>query len=306
MKLLKDLCAAVAPSGAEEAVQKVIAAAMAGLCEEIATDALGNLICHKAGQGQTVLLETPVDSVGVSVTHIEENGHLRVSNIGGLSAEAAVNQRFSFADGRIAIAASEGKQADFSSLFLDTLGESGFAVGDAGALCAPFVSTGHYLTAPSLSARVGAYCLIKALEKAASTRDITVVFAAQGNLASRGAQCAAFGRAPSLALSVDAVCADGQGAPALGEGPAVKVMDRSIITCAALRKRLFALAGDEPCQSEISKRKSDAGAIHISCGGIETGGAAVPVRYYHTAGETADIRDIEGTIRLLSAFIEQA
>lgn len=306
MKLLEELCAAIAPSGAEEAVQDVICSAMAALCDDITTDALGNLICHKRGKGETLLLETPVDSVGLAVTHVEENGRLRVSNIGDLTAAAAVNQRFSFPDGRMALAASDASAADEASLFLDSLGEGGFAVGDALALSAPFLCTKQRVTSPALSARVGAYCLITAAETAAPERDITFVFAAQGQLASRGARTAAFALSPSLALSVDAAAADEGGRLALGGGPAIKVMDQSIITDEALREKLFALSDPFPCQREISERHSDAGAIHTSCGGIVTGALAVPVRYYHTANETADIRDIEGTIRLLSAFIARA
>lgn len=306
MKLLEKLCGAIAPSGAEETVNEVIREAMAPLCDEITTDALGNLLCHKKGEGAPLLLETPIDSVGLAITHIEEDGRLRVENIGDLSAAKAVGHRFAFADGRMALCHGEGEEADMASLFLDPLGEKGFAVGDASALSEPFVRTKCYVASPSLSARLGAYCLIKAAKQAVTARPLTFVFAAQGQLFSRGACVAAFGLAPSLALSVDAVSADGKAAPVLGGGPAVLMMDKSIIPCAKMRDYLVRASGDAPLQRVVSRRNSDAGALHTSGGGILTGGLAVPCRYYHTAGEMADIGDIEGTIRLLSAFMATA
>ena len=50
---------------------------------------------------------------------------------------------------------------------------------------------------------------------------------------------------------------------------------------------------------------TDAGAIHLSCGGVPTGCISIPTRYIHTPCEMADKNDINCAVKLLTKMIEK-
>jgi len=61
-----------------------------------------------------------------------------------------------------------------------------------------------------------------------------------------------------------------------------------------------------PYQSEILERGgTDAGAIHLTRGGVPTGAVSVPCRYIHTPCEMVDIDDVNAVIKLLLAFLQK-
>ena len=96
MKLLQALCDITAPSGHETALHELIKAEIKDYVDEITTDALGNLIAHKKGAGKRLMLAAHADEIGLIVTYIEENGYIRVQNIGGVRPQYALAQRVRF------------------------------------------------------------------------------------------------------------------------------------------------------------------------------------------------------------------
>ena len=50
---------------------------------------------------------------------------------------------------------------------------------------------------------------------------------------------------------------------------------------------------------------TDAGAIHVSCTGVKTGGVSVPCRYIHTPVEMVDLSDVQACVELVLAFVEK-
>ena len=62
---------------------------------------------------------------------------------------------------------------------------------------------------------------------------------------------------------------------------------------AAQKPDIFLLAGG-----------TDGGAIHLTRGGVPTGGISIPTRYVHTPLEMADAGDIEACAALVAAFAQ--
>ncbi len=94
---------------------------------------------------------------------------------------------------------------------------------------------------------------------------------------------------------------------AVNKGVAVKAMDRTIIVSPKIKQWMTdtAIRQQIPYQCEvISAGGTDAGPVHLSKGGIPTGGLAIPVRYLHTASEIAAKSDIEAAYRLLSELLK--
>ena len=89
---------------------------------------------------------------------------------------------------------------------------------------------------------------------------------------------------------------------------AVKVMDYSVLCDAYIRSVMIECAKENeiPYQLEImTDGGTDAGAMHLSRGGVKTGGISIPTRYIHSPSEVADIRDINACTELLKAVIKK-
>ena len=52
MELLKKLTECISPSGREDEIREIIKNEVQEYCDEMYTDVLGNLICHKKGHGK--------------------------------------------------------------------------------------------------------------------------------------------------------------------------------------------------------------------------------------------------------------
>ncbi|MBA2311490.1 MAG: M42 family peptidase, partial [Actinobacteria bacterium] len=70
-------------SGREEAIRAAVSAEIEGLVDEVEVDALGNLIAIRRGDGPRIMLSAHMDSIGFLVSHIDDDGFLRILPVGG-------------------------------------------------------------------------------------------------------------------------------------------------------------------------------------------------------------------------------
>ena len=85
-ELVQQLTAAYGPSGRETEVADLIEKLLKGKVDSFHRDALGNLICEKKGtdkKGKRIMFSAHMDQIGMVVTHIEKEGYLRISGVGG-------------------------------------------------------------------------------------------------------------------------------------------------------------------------------------------------------------------------------
>ena len=108
-ELISKLTAVFGPSGREESVSQVISQLAAPYADEITTDTLGNLIIHKRGEGPRLMLAAHMDSIGLVVTYMEEDGSLRFGKIGGVTAKEIRNAPVRFENGVIGTVKVHGK-----------------------------------------------------------------------------------------------------------------------------------------------------------------------------------------------------
>lgn len=323
MELLKKLCEAFGPSGCETEISEVIKKEMEGFADEIYSDNMGNLICHKKGTGKKIMYAAHMDEIGLMVTYIEKNGYLRCTGIGYLPPHFSINRFVKFENGTVGVAAYE-KEHESSmkqdKVFIDIGAESKedaeklVSVGDTCAVMSHFVKMGDKISSKTLDNRASCYALIRAAKEMKTDNDIYYVFTTQEEVGLRGAGPAAYKIEPDYAICID-VTMNGdtpecdKNSLALGKGTAIKVMDHSVITGIEVRNKLISLAKEKgiPYQLEvITGGGTDAGAIHTAKGGIKTGAVSIPMRYIHTATETSSIKDIENTVKLIKAFGEEA
>jgi endoglucanase len=87
----------------------------------------------------------------------------------------------------------------------------------------------------------------------------------------------------------------------LGNGAAIKVMDRSIMCDADVRTLMIETAKKNNIRYQLeimTDGGTDAGALHLTRAGVKTGGISLPTRYVHSPSETADIRDLKACVEL--------
>ena len=93
----------------------------------------------------------------------------------------------------------------------------------------------------------------------------------------------------------------------LGEGAAVKIMDRGSISNPELVRDLLAAgerAGVKTQREVLPFGGTDASAIQLSRGGVIAGTVSIPCRYVHSACEVIDLRDVEAARALLLEYLK--
>lgn len=324
LELIQTLNAAHGPSGDEGGIREKLAELARPLADEISTDTMGNLIVRKLGSGPRVMLCAHMDSIGFIVTHVEENGFLRVGRLGGISPKEAAYTPVRSAGGVRGVIVPEEK-ADFGKLKLDEcyvdIGAKdretalkAVAVGDTMIYDSPCFTNQGKVVSPYLDNRISCAILLKVLEEMElCPNDLYVVFTVQEEVGLRGAKPAAWAVDPDYAVVVDVTDVDDTpgsekcGTVRLGKGPAIKIMDSSVICHPDMIQKLEsqAKALDMPTQRDIMRAGgTDAGVMHTTRIGVRTGGVSVPCRYIHTPVEMADLQDARDCAKLLCAFVQ--
>ena len=324
LELIQTLNAAHGPSGDEGGIRERLAELARPLADEISTDTMGNLIVRKLGSGPRVMLCAHMDSIGLIVTHVEENGFLRVGRLGGISPKEAAYTPVRFAGGARGVIVPEEK-ADFGKLKLDEcyvdIGAKdretalkAVAVGDTMIYDSSCFTNQGKVVSPYLDNRISCAILLKVLEEMElCPNDLYVVFTVQEEVGLRGAKPAAWAVDPDYAVVVDVTDVDDTpgsekcGTVRLGKGPAIKIMDSSVICHPDMIQKLESQAKtlDMPTQRDIMRAGgTDAGVMHTTRIGVRTGGVSVPCRYIHTPVEMADLQDARDCAKLLCAFVQ--
>lgn len=326
VKTLQALCAAFGPSGQENEIARVIAELAKPYADEISRDVMGNLTAHRRGNGPKVMFAAHMDSLGLMVTHITDEGFLRVGRIGGVSPRDMLGTPVRFRNGTLGTVNEDAELGDakreMGHLYVDIGAKTAdearerVAVGDVAVFATPTYQSGHALISPYLDNRVSCLAALRAMELLEkSDNDLYFVFTTQEEVGLRGAQTAAYAIDPDYAVVADVTVADDlpgskhtSGSSRCGGGAAIKVMDEDVICHPEMVAMLKALAEEKkiPFQMDvITDGGTDGGPIHKSRAGVFTGGVSVPCRSIHCPQEVAYLEDVEATARLLAAFGEK-
>lgn len=322
--ILERLTAAYGPAGQEGEVARVIEELAAPYCDKIKRDTMGNLICRKKGKGPKVMFSAHMDSIGLVATHIEEKGFVRVGAIGGVSPAKVLHTPVRFANGQRGVVSAqtgvEISKLKISDLFLDVGASSReeaeklVQVGDVAIFDTRLVQLGSRVSAPYLDNRASCAVQLMAMSMMGETdNDLYFVFSTQEEVGLRGAKTAAWAIDPDYGVALDVTPADDEPgskhlvSSVLGGGAAVKVMDGSVICHPWMVDKLMALAGEQGIKAQrdvIRAGGTDGGAIHLTRGGVPTGGISIPWRYGHSPMELVDLADLDACAALVKAFAE--
>ena len=322
MELLKKLTQTTAVSGSENNLFELIKSEIANYVDEVSTDALGNILAHKKGDGKKLLFSAHVDEIGVMANYIDDNGFVRFAPVGGVNLNSALYQRVVFENGTVGTVCFEQKSdlkkdLKVSTMYIDIGADSKeeasrlVSPGDTASFAGDFVLRQKTVVSKGLDNRAGVYILIEAIKQIkTSPFDLYFLFSSQEELGMRGAKTATYSIEPDCAISIDVTdTGDTPGCNImdvkLGGGAAIKIMDKSVITHKGLRNSIEKCAKENmiPYQFEIlTFGGTDAGAMQLVKSGTKAGAISLPVRYIHTPCETANTSDIAACVSLVSEF----
>ena len=324
MDFLDKIITAYGPSGNEETAAQIIIEEIRDYVDEIRRDRLGNVIAVKEGRGTgKIMTAAHMDIIGVMVTSVDNNGFLRFTNVGYVDPYVAFAQNVVFENGIVGTIWREEKEKikdlKLSELYID-IGASSkedagkiVNIGDLGVFKSEYKAIGSRLTSGSLDDRIGCYILVEAAKRMTKPEsDVYFVFTVQEETYISGATTSAYSIEPDAAIAVDVT--DTGDTPnchtmsvEMGEGCAIKVMDRGLICHPKIKNYLVDCANKNNIKFQfevLEAGATDGAAIHTTRNGVLTGVISIPSRYIHSPHEMVDMNDVEGAIKLLSNALQ--
>lgn len=333
--LLKELTQLNGISGNEDEVRDFIKEQISQYTDSIKVDSIGNLIAFKKGTKSSkhrVMLSAHMDEVGFMVIGYGEGGVLKFRPIGGLDDRILPGQRVFVGNKKIPgvigckathLQEREERAANIKlkNLYIDIgadkkeEAEKLAPIGEYIAYDSDYVEFGDDLVkTKALDDRVGCAVLIEAL-KGEYNFDLYCCFTVQEEVGLRGAQVAAYGVDPHLALVLEGTtCSDVPGveeaehSTKLGNGAALTIMDRTTYTNKNLVKFLYNLGEEKNIKVQYKQTTTggnDAGKIHLVRGGVRTAAISVPCRYIHSPFSVMSKTDYESVKALTIAALKE-
>lgn len=328
--LLKELSEAMGVSGQEQEIREILRNKVRDLADNVYTDALGNLIVYKKGNGDSlkVMVAAHMDEIGLMITKITESGLLKFRPFGidprvlpsksvvigekkvpGVIGAPPIHLQKKDHDTPFSL---EDMYIDIGTTREDDAKEI-INPGDAATFTTKCEMIGDgKIKGKAFDDRAGCAVLVELL-KEDWPFDFYGVFTVQEEVGARGAETAAYSIEPDLALVIEGTSASDVPetnehgySTALDKGPALTLMDRSIIPHRGLLMALeeTARSRDIPYQfRRATAGGTDAGKIHLSRQGIPSAVISIPCRYIHSPVSVLSLADLENTEKLLKAFL---
>jgi putative aminopeptidase FrvX len=338
--LLEALLTATGPSGQEAEAAQAWRDGCSGFATEVAADHLGSsrAVVAGTGDGPSLAIVGHIDEIGLHITHIDDEGHLRFGEIGGWDPMVLVGQRVRLMTrsgilpgvvGRKPVHLIKGddrkKAPEIKDLHIDIGVKDGdearelVRIGDAAVIdVGPVELRDGRVVARALDNRVGCYVAAEAARLVAAAGgapgDVVALAVVQEETSFGGSRTSTFALEPDVAIAVDVAFATDQPGIELGEltkhtlgsGP---VISRGTPLHPHVFELLYETAEREgiPFTVESVGRYTgtDADAIGVSRAGVPTGLVSVPVRYMHSPVELGAVEDIEAAAQLIAAFAQR-
>lgn len=301
-----------------------------GFCVSI--DRINNVIVQTEKTNKpNLMLEVHFDEISLIVSEIVAPGFLKVKNVGGIdcrclpACEVIVNGLHGIICSRPPHLFKVGEKECFPDidgiyvdlgLDYDSISEK-IQVGDRVHICAGVheLLNGR-IAAKALDNKISVYTILCALnnlkDSILSNRlayDLTILFASQEEIGSRGVKTGVYQINPDKAICIDVTFAAQPGvkySPELGSGVVIehspffdKKMTRNLIDLAIRHKIPYTV------NVQAGASGTDGDIVPISCRGVSTAVLSIPQRNMHTPVEVCDMLDIESTVRLICAYVRE-
>ncbi len=332
--LLEKLINATGISSREKEIRDLIREEIKDNVDEIYTDKMGNLIACKGKEkdGQKVMLAAHMDEVGLMITEITSDGLLKFQSVGGIDKRVLVSKPVLVGEDKMAgvIGAKaihlqkkseRDKPIDFDNLYIDIgvnskkEAEKYVELGDVAVFSSEYEELGNgRVIGKAFDDRVGC-SIIAELTEYDFDMPVFYVFTVQEEVGLRGAGVAAFDIAPDIALVLEGTTAadvpenkEHRYSTSVGKGPALTLMDRTVIADKNILTGLIEVAEDNGIDYQFRRTDvggNDAGAISLSREGVPSAVISLPCRYIHSPLSLIDLDDYSKMSRLVKLYLER-
>ncbi len=332
-ELLKQLTEAVGVSSGEKEVRLLIRDLIADHVDKWHVDTMGNLIALKKGTGEVdlrVLVDAHMDEVGLMVLDIDSSGMLKFEGVGGFDDRALLGKVVQVGPKKLtgvigarpihllksgqysAVVKQDAMRIDIAAKNKEAA-KGKVKIGDLAAFVTEYEELGPTAIGKAFDDRAGCAVLIELLKAEPFPFDLVAAFTVQEEVGLRGAQTAAYGVKPDMALVLE--CTPAYDLPnkedvspnvALGQGPAIYVMDRGTIQDPRLVSHITRTAAEQGIPFQIRQPGgggTNTASIQRLHGGIPSATMATPGRYMHTPTMMINLEDYANVVRLAEATL---
>lgn len=332
-ELLRNLCAAPGTSGWEESAAAVVCSQLQTVAPsaKIHQDAMGNVTAFLGDPtaSRQILLDAHLDQIGLVVTHITEEGFLKIAPVGGMDRRVLPSSAVTVygkepIHGIIGflpphLTKDDGsKYPEFDALSIDIgcekeEAESLVSLGDRAIVDGPFHALlGTRVTAAALDDRAGCAALIacaKELQDRVLNCGVTLSFTSREETGCEGAKTAAYRIDPTEAIIVDVSFGD---QPGVSEQKTGKLGGGAMIGIAPslnrkMKETLIQLCKENDLSYQLEVMGGSTGTNADNIGttkeGVKTAMLSIPLRYMHTPTEVVDLKDIANVAKLLTYYV---
>lgn len=343
LQMLKDLTDANGVPGNEDEPRAVMKKYIEPYSDEVTVDRLGSLIAVKKGktEGPKIMIAGHLDEIGFMVTHIDDKGFLQFQTLGGWWEQVMLAQRVTVVTRsgekipgvigskppHILSPDARKKPVEKRDMFIDIGASSkeeamefGVRPGDSIFPVCEFtvMKNDKLLMAKAWDNRIGCAIAIDVLRQLKDVDHPNTVYGVgtvQEEVGLRGAKTATNLIQPDIGFSVDVGIAgdtpginDKEALAKMGKGPQVLVYDGSMISHRRLRHLITDTADEAgiPYQFDfVAGGGTDAGAIHLTAGGVPALAICIATRYIHTHAAILHRDDYENAVKLLVEVIKK-
>jgi len=334
LNLLKELILTPGVSGCEDPIRERIREKISHY-GKTAVDPMGNLTLTVGSGEKHALFVAHMDEIGLVVTHIEDDGYIRVKKVGGLDDRVLSGRMVDIypedslhpVPGVIGLKPPhlmKNREKEMSEaikpedLRVDVGTRSREETEALGvAKLSPIILRKHFstlandmVTSRGLDDRLGCAALIEALERIdikSLKVKLTIAWSVQEELGLRGAYALGNELHPDFAVAIDS-CTTGDSpqvdyhlsAVSLGEGPVLRMFDRMAFASRTMMKRVSEAAAAEKIPVQVAATGGATDGAALQTFGALMIALAVPVRYVHSPVEVMSLRDYHHLVKLLT------
>jgi putative aminopeptidase FrvX len=335
---LRSLLTAAGPSGYERAPAAAFAALGRKFTDDVVTDVMGSVAARVPGTqpgAPFLAIVGHIDEIGLIVTHIDDDGFISFTGVGGWDPMILVGQRVELLTREGSVLGVVGKKPihllrdeerkkapELRDLHLDIgapdsdAARAAVRIGDVAVIAGePVEVMGDRVISRSMDNRLGSYIALEAArlvaEEGGAPGDVAALGVVQEEITFAGARTSAFALQPDVAIAVDVTHAtDAPGIDVKQEGKHEFGQGAVIERGSTLHPMVFELLHDAaeresiPFTVSASARGTgtDADAIHFSRAGVPTGLVSVALRYMHSPVEMVQLSDVDACARVIAAF----
>ncbi len=330
MKDLEKLISLPTVSGSEDKYTNEIKEIFDGCCDKTTSDILGNVYAFKKSENsrKSIIIDAHLDIIGLMVNKINDDGLICFSKMGGVDSRILPSMKVVIhgkkdIKGVIGVPPphllSDGENEPYpiESLTIDTglKKEELIDIVNIG----DFISFSSELTyllnnrisANGLDNKLGVYSVLQVLKNEKfSDADITAALTVGEEINLNGARTASSYDNYDLCIVIDVthghtpdskedICFELGSGPSIALGPGLsKYYSDLLIKCAE--------KNNIPYTIEVTNGYTGTNSLayEVSGNGIPCVIVSIPLRYMHTAYETADMNDVYELIKLISLYIK--